>query len=251
MITIYIILGATGSGRREIAFDLIEHIGENGKGRAIVLLAENEKPSPYDEQIQALHEVTSIAWHFSSDREIIANHLPEEGETLFFITNGRLNPVDQIEALSAWISKNDLRVARTLSVINCKLCEKESALNTWYEACIHFSDVVLLNKRESVPNNWVRDFIRHFEKKHYPCLFEFVKKGRVSNPAQILYPEPRRLSHIFEDEDSENANTHPEFTIEEDIVHEDDEPIEDDPYLKRLSDGRRARIIPDICDYLE
>ncbi len=251
MSPIYIILGSTGSGRREIAFDLIEHIGENVKGKATVLLAENEKPSPYDEQIQALHTVTSISWHLSPEGEITAKHLPEEGETLFFITNGRLNPVDQIEALSAWISKNDLQVARTLSVINCKLCEKKSSLNAWYEACIHFSDVVLLNKRESVPNNWVRDFIQHFEKKHYPCLFEFVKKGRVSNPAKVLYPEPRRLSLIFDEEDYEIANAHPEIMIEEDIAYEDDVPVEDDPYLKRLPDGRRARMIPDICDYLD
>ena len=248
---IYIILGATGSGRREIVFDLIEYIGENEQGKATVLLAENEKPSPYDEQIQAPHTVTSISWHFSPEGEIIANPLPDEGETLFFITNGRLNPVDQIEALSAWISKNDLQVARTLSVINCKLCEKKSALNAWYEACIHFSDVVLLNKRESVPNNWVRDFIQHFEKNYYPCLFEFVKKGRVSNPAKVLYPEPRRLSLIFDDEDSENAKVHSEIMIEKDIAYENDELVEDDPYLKRLPDGRRAKMIPDIRDYLD
>lgn len=251
MIPIYIILGATGSGRREIVFDLIEYIGENEQGKAIVLLAENEKPSPYDEQIQALHTVTSISWHLSPEGEIIANPLPDEGETLFFITNGRLNPVDQIEKLSAWIKKNDLQVARTLSVINCKLYEKKYSLNAWYEACIHFSDVVLLNKRESVPNNWVRDFIQHFEKNHYPCLLEFVKKGRVSNPAKVLYPEPRRLSLIFDDEDSENAKVHSEIVIEEDIAYENDELVEDDPYLKRLPDGRRAKMIPDIRDYLD
>lgn len=251
MIPIYIILGAAGSGRREITLDLIEYIGENEKGKTILLLAENEKSSPYDEQIQALHEVTLVSWNLLLNKEIIVNQLPKEGETLFFITNGRLNPVDQIEALREWIRKNNLQVARTLSVINCKLCEKESSLNKWYEACIHFSDVVLLNKRDSVPNNWVRDFIQHFEKNHYPCLFEFIKKGRVSNPALVIYPEPRRLSLVFDDEDAENANPQHDLMIEEDISYDDEVQVENDPYLKRLPNGQREKLIPNIRDYLE
>ena len=251
MIPIYILLGATGSGRREIAFDLIENSSENQKGKTAVLLAEKEKFSPFDEQIQALPEVTIISWHLTSGGEILADELPEDGRTVFFITNGRINPVDQIEALSSWISKNDLEVARTLCVINCELCQKESSLISWYEACIHFSDVVLLNKRENVTNNWVRDFIQHYEKNHYPCLFEFIKKGRVFNPAKVLYPEPRRLSHIFDDLESEIAIKHPELIIEGDNPYEEDQPVEIDPYLKRLPDGRRAKMIPDIRDFLE
>ena len=215
MIPIYIILGAAGSGRREITLDLIEYIGENEKGKTILLLAENEKSSPYDEQIQALHEVTLVSWNLLLNKEIIVNQLPKQGETLFFITNGRLNPVDQIEALREWIRKNNLQVARTLSVINCKLCEKESSLNKWYEACIHFSE------------------------------------GRVSNPALVIYPEPRRLSLVFDDEDAENANPQHDLMIEEDISYDDEVQVENDPYLKRLPNGLREKLIANFRDYLE
>ncbi len=251
MIPIYIFLGAPGSGRRDIAFDLIENSSENHKGKTAVLLAENEKPSSFDEQIQALPDVALISWRFTSEGEIIADHLPEDRKRVFFITSGRLNPVDQIESLSAWISKNNLEVARTLCVVNCGLCQNQSSLKTWFEACIHFSDVVLLNKRETVPNNWVRDFIQHYEKNHYPCLFEFIKKGRVSNPAYVLYPESRRLSLIFDDLEPEPGSTLPETIIEGDDLYEEDQLVEVDPYLKRLPNGRRAKLIPDICDYLE
>ncbi len=54
------------------------------KGKTILLLAENEKSSPYDEQIQALHEVTLVSWNLLLNKEIIVNQLPKEGETLFF-----------------------------------------------------------------------------------------------------------------------------------------------------------------------
>lgn len=251
MIPIYIILGATGSGRREIAFDLIEHCGANQTGKTVVLLAEDEKVSPYDEQVQALPEVTFISWQLNPEGEIITHDLPDDRKTLFFFTNGCLNPVDQIEALIAWTNINDLQVARTLCVINCELCHKEIALNSWYEACIHFSDVVLLNKRKAVTNNWIRDFVQHYEKNHYPCLFELIKKGRVFNPATVLYPESRRLSLIFDDSYSEIEANPPEIKFERDSIYEEDQPVEIDPYLERLPDGRRAIMIPDICDYLE
>jgi hypothetical protein len=43
-------------------------------------------------------------------------------------------------------------IARVYTVINCQLAEKHPALRAWFEACVHCSDVALLNRREGVGN---------------------------------------------------------------------------------------------------
>ena len=43
-----------------------------------------------------------------------------------------------------------ITIARVITIVNCELAEKHSALLAWYEACVHFSDIVLLNRREGV-----------------------------------------------------------------------------------------------------
>jgi hypothetical protein len=51
------------------------------------------------------------------------------------------------------------------------------------------------------PNKWIGDFKGKFEHKFYPCLFEFVKEGRVKNPALVLAPVARRMSHVFDEQE--------------------------------------------------
>ena len=68
-------------------------------------------------------------------------------------------------------------LARVLCVVHCALAEKHPALLAWYDACVHFSDVVLLQRREGVANKWVSDFLKHYQDQFMPCLFETVKAG--------------------------------------------------------------------------
>lgn len=141
---------------------------------------------------------------------------------------------------------------------------------------MHFSDVVLLNRREGVANKWMSDFQLRFKEACYPCLFEVVKKGRVKNPMVVLDPQARRMSHIFDidewtgldlegvefgvegedepedlDDGGKSANgkkpAHPNQSPEED----DDWMPEKEPYFETLPNGRRAKELPDIRKYLE
>jgi hypothetical protein len=52
------------------------------------------------------------------------------------------------------------------------------------------------DRREGVANKWLSDFRAHFDGQFYPCLFELVKGGRVKNPALVLDPLARRMSHL-------------------------------------------------------
>lgn len=244
---VYLILGAATSGRREIVADLIDG-GLGADDRPAVMLADAEAAAETDAR---LPRVSRWSWQ---DNTIDAT-LPDDATHVFFFTSGRASPVDQVEAFKPWLDAQGGEFARALCVVNCQLAEKNPPLLVWYEACIHFADVVLLNRREGVENKWVSAFLTHFKKQYYPCVFETVKSGRVKNPALILEPEARRMTHVFDEEqDWILTNAEGEEVDEEDETAENEElqaKPEEDPYFQRRSEGgRRLKEVPDINKYL-
>ncbi len=243
---VYIILGAAGSGRREIVADLItDGLGEGD--RAAVMLSAAEPADPLDAKLPGLERWTWTA-------ENIDGQLPPDATHVFFVTDGRSNPVDQLEVCKAWLEAQGGELGRILCVVNCALAEKHPSLLAWYEACVHFSDVVLLTRREGVANKWLSDFRKHFDDLFYPCLFELVKEGRVKNPALVLDPLARRMSHAF-DVDQDWVFTDSEGDeIDEDEESEGEEDVEVtaavDPYFVRDMAQRREKKIPDIAKFL-
>jgi hypothetical protein len=266
---VYIVLGAAGSGRREVLADLIGGGLAEGE-RAAVLLSADE--TPHDDDAKLVN-VSRWTWREGA----IGATVPPGATHVFFVTDGRQSPVDQLEALQKWLTAVQAEVARVITVVNCQLAEKHAALITWYEACIHFSDVALLNRREGVANKWMSDFQLRFKEQCYPCLFEIVKGGRVKNPLVVLDPQARRMSHIFdidewtgldlegvefgtEGEDEPEADEAPETLANgrkkkgnpnESPLDEDDWKPEKEPYFEMLPNGRRAKEVPDIRKYLE
>ena len=208
--------------------------------RPAVLVSEEEGPDPADARLPGL-----CRWRLPPGAGVEAE-FPPEATHVFIVTDGRRNPVDQLEAFRDWLAGNAAEVARVICVVDCRLAERNPKLFAWFEACIYFSDVVLLNRREGVPNKWIGDFREKFEGKYYPCLFDNVKAGRVGNPALVLAPVARRMSHVFDeqewiaDEDEE----------EEDQADEVEMKPEEDPYFERRNGGRRVREIPNITDFL-
>lgn len=246
---VYLILGAAGSGRREVLADLIE--GGLGDGdRAAVMFAEGETTSDVDEKVPNLGLWT---W----EHGIIDGELPAGATHVFFVTHGRHNPVEQIEAFKAWLAVQGGELARVLCIVDCRLAEKNPPLLAWYEACIHFADVVLLTHREGVANKWLSDFLAHFRGRFYPCLFELVKDGRVKNPRLVLEPQARRMAHFLDDEQDWIVTGADGEVIDDDeeTESEGEEEVqaapEEDPYLAKDAAGRRAKRIPDIAKFLE
>jgi len=243
---VYLILGASGSGRREVLADLIADGLDEGD-RAAVMLAQDEESDAFDAKLPA---VTRWTW----DGTAIDAVLPREATHVFFVTHGRRSPVDQVEAFKGWLEMQSGELARVLCVVNCQLAEKKPPMLAWYEACVHFADVVLLNRRDGVDNKWLSAFHAHFKKLFYPCLFETVKAGRVKNPALVLVPEARRMTHIFDaDQDWIFTDASGEEIDEQDETDDEDgvevKP-EEDPYLARHSSGIRVKIVPDLAKFL-
>jgi hypothetical protein len=244
---VYFILGPVDSGRREVVADLIE--GGLGDGdRAAVLLAEAEAPGAFDAQLPALGRWTG------TDTVMIAA-IPEGTTHLFIVADGRRNPMDQVEAFKLWLETSGAELARIICVVHCRLAAQHPALAAWFDACLHFSDVALLNRREGVENKWLSDFLERCEKRFHPCVFELVKAGRVKNPALVLEPQARRLSHAFDAEKDWLITDAEGDEIDEQEEVEDEEEVEItevmDIYLERDASGRHVKRIPDIAKFLD
>lgn len=249
---IYFILGAAGSGRRQVLADLVADDLASGT-KVACLLAQGEAASAWDQRCGQLER-----WTFTAEHKLAAR-LPEGATEVFLLFDGRRNPVDQLEAAQEWLRHSGGELARIFCVVHCRLAEKHPALLAWYDACIHFSDVVLLHQREGVSNKWITEFRARYEKQFYPCLFEFVKDGRVKNPALLLDPVARRIAQVFDEDWA--AALPADVVIEDDADEEesddaegdDEEDLlpEPDPYFARRLGGRRVREIPNIADYLE
>lgn len=272
----YVLLGTPGSGRREILADLIAD-GVGPEGRALTLLAATEAPSEFDAK---LGEVRLWYWEDAAIRVELPPGIEDASDSsaasaarpthVFFMVDGRRDPVDQLEAIKAWLQPLDLELARVITVVDCHLASTQPALAPWFDACVHFSDVVLLARREGVENRWMSDFQRRYRDQFIPALFEFVKGGRVKNPALVLEPQPRRMTQVF-DESDVDLDVARSLAPEADILFsgegnaEDDEEFGDEAgpegldealesakekYFERKANGQRVITLPDVRKYL-
>jgi hypothetical protein len=243
---VYFILGTPGSGRRAVVRDLIEN-GLAAEEKALVLLADREAADPADEKLAALANAEVRRWTWTEPA------LPQveglAGATVFFIADSLASPMDQLEALKPWLEEHGATLARVFCVVDCQLAEKQPVLRQWFDACIHFADVVFLTRREGLANKWLSDFIAHFKDQHFPCHFVQVKtKGDLTTPLVWLDPTARRVSQYFDEGESyviEGLETDDEEDDEEDTGL-----LPPEPYFVRLTSGRRDKELPDLRDYL-
>ena len=251
--SVYFILGTPNSGRRAIVRDLIE----NGLGdeKAVVLVAESEAADPADERLAKLKNVEVRRWRWQ-EPGIPAMDLPAKA-TVFLLADSQASPVDQVEALKPWLGTQDRALARIFTVVDCQLAEKQPVLRQWFDACIHFSDVVFLNRREGVANKWLSDFIKHYTDEYFPCHFVQVKtKGDLATPLVWLDPMARRVSQYFEDDYVDMSDLVVEIGDDEAEEGEKVEAGEEDgiippePYFVRQRSGRREKEVPDLRQYL-
>lgn len=247
---IYFLLGPVGSGRREVLTDLIE-TGLDPAERPVRVAAHSETGAAESERWR-LTEAGAVEFQPPAD----ATHL-------FILFDGRADPVPGLQGWAGWLATHpEVELARIITVIPCALAERVPALQSWFDACVHFSDLVLLNRREGVANKWMSDFTGRYKSQFMPCLFEMVKEGKVKNPGLLLQPEARRLSLAFEpDEWSGLSLEGVEFGIEdgdevtpvskEELLAETGDEVPDlDPYFELDGSGQRMKKLPDITRYL-
>jgi hypothetical protein len=199
---VFVILGTVDSGRQEILNYLIQH-GIAEDAHIVVYYSQLEQESPNLEKIRNRPNTLVQPWLFANGRISTVVSDIMNVSSIFFITDGMLNPIDQLEAVKNWFNSRNLPVTRIITVVNCRLAQQYTPVVEWYNGCIHFSDYVLLNNRENVPNKWMDDYLERYKKECYPCIFEFVKKGgKVENAMSVLDSEVRRMSTAFDPNDT-------------------------------------------------
>ncbi|MFI5336088.1 MAG: hypothetical protein ACHQ5A_04855 [Opitutales bacterium] len=244
---VYFLLGTPASGRRGVVLDLVEN-GLDATDPVLVLVAEGEPADPVLEKLSArpLTEVRRWRW---APPELPDQELPPGGY-VFFLADASTDPLSQIEALKTWLVRQGAELARLLCFVDCQFAEKNPPLRPWYDALVHFSDVVFLTKRAGVANKWLSDFVRHFEDQFIPSHFIQLKKGGVPNPALVLIPEIRRVSQYFEEEAPLPVAIETEDEEDGEEAEPDEDAIQPEPYFVRDRSGRREKELPDIRKYL-
>lgn len=243
MSQIYLILGTPGSGRRQILLDLIEN-GMSSFARAYI--SKQEDPSSTDKKIDELKNAELYSWEWIPGIPLNVPSIESAPPVVFLVLESRSDLIDQLESFRDWLSSSGQQLARVITVVDCKSAKAHAELCLWFGACIHFSDYVLLNHRQEVSDRWIKAFKAKFEKECYPCLFGLIKKGRVRNPAEVLEPQARRLSLIFDafhapSNSTDHLNT--QIFGPSDVDQEIHESVED-PYFARLPGGKRRKPLP-------
>ena len=161
---------------------------------------------------------------------------------------GRVFPAALLEELADGCARGTVEVGRVTTLVHGPACRDSREAERWYEAAIHFSDLVLVDPRGTgVDEKWIRDFEERFRKQRFPCLFDRVKKGRPRNPAWLLDVQARRLSEAFESREEPGLAT--DVVIEEGVSPEEEEEGEvrpTDPYLRRNAAGEFEQYVPDL-----
>ena len=226
---VYLILGPNGSGRRALLSDFIDSL--ESKSSVLYFKHRDEIINDYDSSLESQNSVSTVLWSVEGSK-IKHEPISVSPSSIFFIAPASIDLADVIEGLKGWLSKNDCKLTRIITVIDCKNLSENSSQNSWYEAAVHFSDMVLLNRREGVSEKWIKDFVTEKKKQFHPTRFELVKKNRVNNPTDILDTQAYRTSLYFDDL----------IPIEEDEFEDllpEDRKI--DPYVERLESGKRSK----------
>ena len=231
---VYLILGCQSSGRRYNVYDLIKDLASETDPFTLHL-AKEESANEWDEKLAALDHVTIES--YSGDISQISKDQFNPHHTNFIVAPGLASPVDQVEALKTLVEQSSCELGRVITVVHCDQLEAHKKLQSWYDACIHFSDVCLINRGVETTNQFVQDVIDRYKEQQFPCLFEQVFKKGIKNPGLVLEPQARRISLYFEPE---------EDAWLDDEDDEDWEGPTEDPYMVRIASGSREKWVPDI-----
>jgi len=217
-----LVLGAAGSGRREVAEELARFAWPEGRRVGVI---------PHGDGGWSMEDGVA--------------RLPRAADApALLISDGRRSQVDQMEALIAAAPQAGWAIRRIVAVIDLPLLHRHPELEPWFRSCLHFADAAVLVRRWETPNAWLSEFQRMLADDFRTCLVAFLPKaGGLARPAELVEGEPRRASLVLDDLDAVD-----EMEFDEDNLP--DEPFDlvrkTDPYFLRDASGRRDILVPDI-----
>lgn len=149
-------------------------------------------------------------------------------EPAFVLLDPRYDPEPQLAAWAGRLRPAGLEPAKILTLVDCSAAEQHPPLREYLRHCLTFADLVLLGNRTKASKSFIASFQKEFQKACYPCRFSVLKgQGLPPQPSEILTPETRRLSTLFDPpEIPGEAFNAAGFPIESSWGDEDDVPHE-------------------------
>ena len=184
-------------------------------------------------------------------KDATSSHLARASSSIsFLLISGSTNPIDWLEEMQQALFKNNFKLGRIIFLLDMVRLSKNPQWVSWAQACIHFSDVVLMNNVEGVTKKWLQEFKEPYVKDCYPCLFVPLKGEQISNPALVLETLPLRISQVFDIEYQQESKLLKEINAshskwETDCANGDECSDETfvDPYFEKFPNGMRVKKI--------
>jgi hypothetical protein len=220
---LYIILESPDSGGFEFLFNGLKDFNDQGFHFLLPESTKNKVGSDQKENITFWSDKDSTDLSFNLNEN-------EENTNFFLFFSPYMNLTDQFEYLVDQIDKTaKVQIGRIISFLDANvLPEISPQFQLWLDAVAHFSDVLCISNRNNQNGKAVKMIIDRYENMRYPMetyLMSQNKKGKLLN---ILNPTARRISHIFDSPD----------------LLDSEETPQNDPFLKRLANGKREKGIP-------
>jgi len=220
---LYIILESPGSGGFEFLVNGLNDFNHQGFHFLLPESAEHKFGPDQRESVTfwSDKESTNISFNLSKN---------EENTDLFLFLSPFINLSDQFESLLSQTDKpSKIEIGRIISFLDANILPEISPqFQLWLDAVAHFSDVLCISNRSNQNGKAVKMITDRYENMRYPMetyLISQNKKGKLLN---ILNPTARRITHIFDSPD---------------LLDSEETPL-DDPYLKKLANGKREKVVP-------
>jgi hypothetical protein len=239
MMKIYILMGTHLAEIRQC----ISHLVKSTKDLGEVELhhpAEYQWESAGQDQVSLqAYDPETVLWVFDPDRPA----------TAFIVLDPKADLIEQLEHLADHLANCQIEPIKVVTCVDCAQTEQSAKLRAWYEACIYYSDVVLLGNRQNASKSFVREYQKHFERLCYPCLFLLIKgPGNPTQPGEIMTHGPRRVSQMFDLPEAAPVEPLPGMVIEA-SCDLDMEESEIDPF-RFPADEESAIHIPDPAEFV-
>lgn len=174
---------------------------------------------------------------------------PEAASHVFVVLDPRESPVPQLELLADELRAVDREPVKVVTCVDCSAAEASPQLRSYLDACIYYSDTVLLGNRSGASKSFVRQFEKGYQQRCYPARFQLLKDpGQPQNPLEILLPGTLRLSQLFDREPLASPDS-PAGPIEA-SCDLDFEEAEEDPYRPSAESGKSALQVPDVGPWI-
>jgi hypothetical protein len=243
---LYVMLGINHPQRINVLCQMLEYLVFNGIAPSVLVCKDLDidKGNPVIDRIIS-KGVDFLPWSLNTDSGGFSiDGTP--GEVSILLAPGDTSVIDVMEVLSKQVTAGIWELQRVITWVHSEYYANDSDSKRWYEACFHFSDLVILDCFKNMEQSALGSIKAHFHDESLPCILVNTKKDRLQELGLVMDNQARRITQVF-DRSAESSIDY-EVEIEEGDEEDDiDAALPEtniDPYFERNHDGRRSKPLP-------